>query len=402
MTPAASRIAPCRERESSATGGRVALDAKPFSGRDDPRSLDRADGFSRVAPLVTAFATKLTPPAPRLGPGTPVRLHLAQADSPRRGEEVPFALALAAPPGVDSAPMITPAFTGPRAAALLACLAAATAACSGGGGTAASSSGGSSSSSVGSSSSQGGSGGVASASSGVTSSGGTGGSSSAAAGTIVPLYSYPSDPAWSAIVAAKKAHPGVAVRAIINPDGGPGASKDPEFATGIATLDAAGIVVLAYVTTSYGKKASAEVEGEIDAYRGFYAGLKGIFFDEMSTTAGDEAYYKGLDQYAKGKDLSVTVGNPGTGTLASFVGTVDTILIYESEGLPTAGSLGVFAGQLDRQNFGVIPYGVPALDAAFVASARSSVGFIYLTDDTLPNPWDTLPAYFPGLLAALE
>ena len=41
-------------------------------------------------------------------------------------------------------------------------------------------------------------------------------------------------------------------------------------------------------------------------------------------------------------------------------------------------------------------------DVAFVTGARAKVGFIYLTDDTVPNPWDTLPAYFPSLLAALE
>ena len=45
---------------------------------------------------------------------------------------------------------------------------------------------------------------------------------------------------------------------------------------------------------------------------------------------------------------------------------------------------------------------MPAVDPAFVAAARAKVGFIYLTDDTLPNPWDTLPAYFPELLGALE
>lgn len=218
----------------------------------------------------------------------------------------------------------------------------------------------------------------------------------------MPLYSDPSDPAWKAIVAAKQAHPSVVVRAIINPNSGPGASKDPAYSAGIATLDAAGIVVLAYVATTYGKKATAAAEGEIDTYHGWYPALKGIFFDEMSNTAGDEAYYKGLDQYTKSKGYTVTVGNPGTETLASFVGTVDTILIYESEGLPAVGSLGVFSGQYDRSNFGVIPYGVPTMDAPFVAGARARVGFIYLTDDTVPNPWDTLPTYFPSLLAALE
>lgn len=235
-----------------------------------------------------------------------------------------------------------------------------------------------------------------------SSSSGTGGAPSAASGTIVPLYSNPSDPPWAAIVAAKLAHPSVTVRAIINPDNGPGASKDPEYVQGIAKLDAAGIIVLAYVATTYAKKTPAAAQGEISKYQSWYPTLKGIFFDEMSNTAGDEPYYQGLDYYAKGKGYTVTVGNPGTDTLASFVGTVDTILIYESEGLPTVGSLDVFSGQYNPKNFGVIPYGVPALDAAFVTGARAHVGFIYLTDDTVPNPWDTLPSYFSNLLAALE
>ena len=67
---------------TSATGVRVALDTKTFAGRDDPRSINRADGFSRVTPLVTAFTTRLATPASSLGAGTPVRLFLAQASSP--------------------------------------------------------------------------------------------------------------------------------------------------------------------------------------------------------------------------------------------------------------------------------------------------------------------------------
>ncbi len=305
-------------------------------------------------------------------------------------------------------------------AALLACMIAATAACSSGDGTSSSTASGgggaSSSSSAASSSSQSTSaGGVTSAVSSTgastgtsagtstgTGTGGTGGAPNAAAGTIVPLYSYPSDAAWKAIVAAKQAHPSVTVRAIINPDSGPGASKDMAYATGIATLNAAGIVVLAYVATTYGQKAPAAAQAEIDTYKTWYPGLKGIFFDEMSNKAGDEPYYQGLDYHAKGTGYTVTVGNPGAAIPASFVGTVDTILIYESEGLPTVASLDVFSGTYAPNNFGVIPYGVPALDAAFVTAARAHVGFIYLTDDGLPNPWDALPPYFSALLGALE
>ena len=42
------------------------------------------------------------------------------------------------------------------------------------------------------------------------------------------------------------------------------------------------------------------------------------------------------------------------------------------------------------------------MDATFVRSARQYVGYIYLQNDNLPNPWDSLPGYFADLLAALE
>ncbi len=223
-----------------------------------------------------------------------------------------------------------------------------------------------------------------------------------AAGTIVPLYTYPTDASWTAIVTAAAMHPAVTVWAIINPDSGPGTSSDPSYASGIPPLAAAGITVLAYVATTYGAKPTASVHAEIDAYKSWYPGIGGIFFDEMSVTAGDEAYYTELSAYAKSQGYGPTVGNPGTDTLASYVGTVDTILIYESSGVPALSTLGGWHTQYPKSNFGVIPYGVPALDTAFVAGARADVGFVYLTNDTLPNPWDTLSPYFSGLLAALE
>jgi hypothetical protein len=229
-----------------------------------------------------------------------------------------------------------------------------------------------------------------------------GGGSVAASGTIVPLYTYPTDPSWAAIIAAAKMHPTVTVRAVINPNSGPGTAKDPAYATGIPTLGAAGITVLGYVATTYGAKPTASVHAEIDAYKGWYTGIKGIFFDEMSNTAGMEAYYTELSQYAKGQGYVMTTGNPGTDTLPSYVGTVDTLMIYEDSGLPSVASLAGWHAQHDKHDFAIIAYGVPSVDAAFVTSARVDVGFIYLTDDTLPNPYDTLPAYFGSLLAALE
>ena len=74
------------------------------------------------------------------------------------------------------------------------------------------------------------------------------------------------------------------------------------------------------------------------------------------------------------------------------------MLSYESAGTPALSSLSQYAAHRDQ--FGIIPYAA-TFDAAYVRAAAQSVRYVYLTNDDLPNPWDTLPGYFDALLAAL-
>jgi hypothetical protein len=228
-----------------------------------------------------------------------------------------------------------------------------------------------------------------------------GAGAASAAGTIVPLYTDPGDPSWSAIVAARVAHPTVRVVAIANPNSGPGASKSSAYTAGIAKLVAAQIQVIGYVATGYASHSLASMEGAIDTWHTFYPQVGGIFFDEQSNLEADVAYYRTLSQYAKAQGLAYTVGNPGADTAEAYVGALDTMLIYESKGLPTVAKLGGWHTKYALENFGVIPYGA-ALDVTFVKNARKVVGYIYIQSDDLPNPWDTLPSFFGELLTALE
>ncbi len=223
-----------------------------------------------------------------------------------------------------------------------------------------------------------------------------------AGATIVPLYTYPTDASWNNVIAAKAAHPTVAVIAAVNPANGPGAAADAAYAAGIARLNAAGIKVIGYVATGYAVKNAPVVKADIDRWKAFYPGqIGGIFFDEQSSRAGDVAYYRDLSQHAKAQGMSFTVGNPGTDTSESFIGALDVMLIYESSGLPSAGQMGGWHSQYARSNFGVIPH-TSQFDATFVRNARQYVQYIYVQNDTLPNPWDSVPATFGNLLAALE
>jgi hypothetical protein len=221
------------------------------------------------------------------------------------------------------------------------------------------------------------------------------------ASTIVPLYTPPGHPSWAAIEAARRAHARVPVIAIVNPVSGPGAAQQSAYTTGIAGLVDAGIRVIGYVATGYAARADTAVRADIDRWKSWYPAVTGIFFDEQSSKAGDEGYYRSLSQYAKSQGLGFTVGNPGTDTAESFVGALDAMLIYESKGLPAESRLAGWHAKYAPANFGMIPYGT-AFDATYVHMARTHVGYVYLNNDDLPNPWDSLPPYFADLLAALE
>ena len=197
------------------------------------------------------------------------------------------------------------------------------------------------------------------------------------------------------------AHPTVHVVAIVNPSDGPGSSKSSSYTSGIAALQAAHIEVIGYVATGYGKNPIATMESQMDQWKSFYPTLQGIFFDEQSNSTSDVAHYQTLSQYAKSKGLSYTVGNPGTDVPAAYIGAFDTMLIYESDGLPSVSSLSQWSSYAPG-NFGIIPYNVSAMNSTFVKQARQYVGYVYLQNDDVPNPWDSLSSYFSDLLTALE
>ncbi|HXU64404.1 MAG TPA: spherulation-specific family 4 protein [Polyangia bacterium] len=236
---------------------------------------------------------------------------------------------------------------------------------------------------------------------GTTTGGSTGTTTGASAGTIVPLYTDPTDISWTAIATAALAHPKVQVVAIVNPSDGPGPSKDQDYVAGIASLLAANIKVIGYVATGYGSHSIASMEAQMDTWKSFYPNVQGIFFDEQSNDPTLVSHYQTLSQYAKSKGLNYTVGNPGTGVPTSYIGAVDTMLVYESDGLPSMSSLQAWSAYAPT-NFGIIPYKVSAIDATFIKQAKQYIHYVYLQKDDLPNPWDSLTPYFADLLAALE
>ncbi len=229
-------------------------------------------------------------------------------------------------------------------------------------------------------------------------------STSGNSGVIVPLYTYPGS-TWDRVIAAKQAHPDVPIAVILNPANGPGGYADPTYVSYISKMKAAGIETLGYVCTRYAGISSyayncpnwtpEQVNADSLKWKNWY-NVDGIFFDEMANWAGSEWFYTNIDDYAKSIGLSYTVGNPGTDTSSSYVGTVDNIIIYESGGYPSASQIGGWHSSYSKSNWGVLPM-ASWLDVNAVKSYIPYAQWIGVSPS-----WNTLPSFFEDLVAALD
>jgi hypothetical protein len=50
----------------------------------------------------------------------------------------------------------------------------------------------------------------------------------------------------------------------------------------------------------------------------------------------------------------------------------------------------------------MIPFGISSLPTGWLEDATASIGWLYVTSDNLPNPWDSLPSYFGDMAAMLD
>lgn len=227
-------------------------------------------------------------------------------------------------------------------------------------------------------------------------------------GSIIPLYSYPltqsGTDAWKPLKDAVAQYP-VEVWAIVNPNNGPGSSKDFIYATAISNLKKAGIKTLGYVYTNYTRRARKVVQTDMNNWKAWYK-PHGIFFDEMTNdnVTSHINYYAALDAYAKKQGYSFTVGNPGSNVPLGYFEAVDTVMIYESSSYPSDNAVcnPKYNSLPGREALGMFPYNVPTLNETAILAAKECLGFIYATDDSGANPWDSLPPYLKSLFEILS
>jgi hypothetical protein len=216
-----------------------------------------------------------------------------------------------------------------------------------------------------------------------------------------PAYKYPNlaDPAneWAHAIAS-----GSGQVFVVNPANGPGKVIDPAYQKAISAARSRGIELIGYIWTDYGDRQKSAVKADVDRWRSLY-GITSIFLDEAASKVGVTSadtrrldHYGVLSEYIRTRGGTVTL-NPGTVPDAAYLQLADCIVVFEgsaaSYATTTFPSWTVAAPDTKIAH---VVYDASAIDekAIVTRAAGLGAGRIFVTNDTLANPYDSLPAYY--------
>lgn len=247
-----------------------------------------------------------------------------------------------------------------------------------------------------------------STSTGGSTSGSTGSTStSSTIGLLVPAYFDPSadQTDWNTLISAASQAP---LMAIMNPNNGPGTSQNSAYTSNVNAINSAGGKVLGYVHTSYGARALATVEQDVDTFFSWYP-IKGIFIDEMAGTAtsANLAYYEQLAAYIRSKHPNmVIVGNPGGAFAEAFVTNKVADVFVDAEDVES--NVNSMAQASWATSFPAATFAEMAIQSTADASETAwlvknrHIGWVYTTTLPLnPDPYQALPSDFFSEIPAL-
>ena len=216
-------------------------------------------------------------------------------------------------------------------------------------------------------------------------------------GVVIPMYVDPG-PIWDQVIAQKRAHPKVPVLLIADiTNTGVGDYKYGNYSTYIAKERAAGVKVIGYVATGYGKYSQPSVETQMNRWYAWYR-VDGIFLDEANPADG--SFFRAVTAYAHEHSLPFVMANPGEDAPANLG--PDVINFYESPGYPTLAYLSspshVTAGS-KRWSYMA---GDVSFNPSFIAKSAKYVSYVYALDVPEPECYCRLPTYFPQLMTLLS
>jgi hypothetical protein len=165
--------------------------------------------------------------------------------------------------------------------------------------------------------------------------------------------------------------------------------------------------MMGYVATSYGARAEAEIIADINRYYDFYT-PSGIYFAEGPIDAdctAMEAMYHRLSDAVRTRDPRAYLA-VGTRFCPTYIVFFDVMVQfarnwneYKADYHPPS-----WMPANSPQRFVHFVHSVPAAEAgaALSLTMTNGAGWVFVTDQTDPNPWSVLPSYFDQELATLR
>ncbi|MFG1710921.1 spherulation-specific family 4 protein [Nonomuraea sp. M3C6] len=250
----------------------------------------------------------------------------------------------------------------------------------------------------------------------------------------VPAYFYPGgDTAkyWTQLTASG----GTTSIAVANVLNGPTTVANPDYAAALANAHNAGIKVVGYVDTGYfgttgqttrlGSTSADEwrtqIQTDVNNWYNFYgSSIDGIFFDQAQNACGPvgggdawvDLYREASAYVKKYHPGAITIHNPGAPPASCYEDSADILVTFEGSyatymNPPAELAPPAWQAAYDPKRIWNLIYDVPdqaAMSAVVAKSKANNAGYIYVTPDVLPNPWDTLPgsSYLSAEVAAAE
>jgi hypothetical protein len=215
----------------------------------------------------------------------------------------------------------------------------------------------------------------------------------------LPAYGYPGTGLWESLSA-----PQSGALVIMDPADGPGHAIDPRYSAAVATAMGHGLHILGYVTTSYGHRDASAMVEEIERYREWY-GVPGIFLDEAPASVSSAAAISRAVSHIRASGLSLAI-NPGQPDIDPHDAAIaDHVVNFEG---PYASyrrcRFPDWVHDVDGATFWHLIYEVrdaQTMRDVVAMAVRANAGIAYITDATMPNPWERLPPYWHDEQATL-
>ncbi|MFI8099771.1 spherulation-specific family 4 protein [Streptomyces sp. NPDC086023] len=206
---------------------------------------------------------------------------------------------------------------------------------------------------------------------------------------LVPLYEHPADRPedWEALIRAADL-----LRAVVlNPASGPGTGADERFLAVCHRLKDAGVPVLGYVDTDYGRRRHGAVVQDLLRYRDWY-GADGAFLDQAAAEGEFLPHYRRLSVAARAAGAHTLVLNHGAHPHPGYAELADVLVTFEGPwDAYQAVEVPEWTGAHPPERFCHLVYGVPPGAPAAELARRRGAAVHCAVPGAGAHPWAGLP-----------